>query len=81
MRFDSFKSVKPVAQYLHLRDPEEGESLEDYRCFVADHDPDIVEAIELINGRPWDECSPWDNLEMLSLMVQRNSATRPPDAS
>lgn len=53
MTFDSFHSVQRIAQYLNLRGPLQDESLEDYRCYVADHDPDKVQAMELRSGRPW----------------------------
>lgn len=71
-RFDSFQSVVPLAKYLGVRDPEDGESLEDYRCAVAMCDPDKVEAMELRTGRPWNEFTDADKLAMLSLFVNRS---------
>ena len=65
MRFDSFETVEPVAQYLGLRGPLNNETLEEYRCFVADHDKDILEAMELRTGRPWDEFTSEDRQGLL----------------
>ncbi len=72
MTFSSFESVKPVARYLGLRGPLDNESLEDYREFVAKHDPDKVEAMELRTGKPWNEFSEVDNLAMLRSMVKHD---------
>lgn len=65
MTFDSFESVQPLAEYLHLREPFPDESLEDYRCFVADNDPDIVEAMELRSGRGWAKFTEKDKRDLL----------------
>ena len=63
--FDSFEVVKPVAQYLKLRDPLPNETLEAYCHFVADKDPDIVEAMELRTGCPWNEFTVGDKAALL----------------
>ncbi len=65
MTFDSFESVQPLAKYLKLREPLPNESLEDYRNFVADHDPDKVEAMELRSGRGWDKFTEKDKRDLL----------------
>lgn len=65
MTFDSFESTEVVAEFLHIRSPLDGESLEDYRCFVADHDPDRVEAMELRTGRPWDKFSQVEKIKLI----------------
>ena len=63
--FDSFESVQPVAQYLKLREPLPDESLEDYRNFIASHDPDRVQAMEMQSGRPWDRWTDEDKKKLL----------------
>lgn len=65
MTFDSFEVVAPVAKYLGLREPLAGEELEDYRRFIADHNPDKVEAMELRTGRPWNEFTDVDKMLLL----------------
>ena len=66
MTFDSFEVVKPVAKYLGLREPLEGEDLQSYRNFVAEHNPDKVEAMELRTGRPWNE---WTDVDKMLLLM------------
>ena len=70
MTFDTFEQVAPVAKYLNLREPNEGESLEDYRCFVAEHNPDIIEAMELRSGRPWSEFTGEDKQILLESIAR-----------
>ncbi len=63
--FDSFERVQMVARFLSLREPLQNETLEDYRCFVADRDPDKVEAMELRTGRGWDKFTEKDKTDLL----------------
>ena len=65
MTFNSFESVALIAKYLNIRGPLEGESLEDYRNFVADNDTDKVQAMEMRTGRPWNDFTDDDVTKLL----------------
>lgn len=60
MSFPNMQSLKDRAQQRNFRQPEEDETEENYRAEFARfmRNVDIIEAMEIADGRGWDEQDP-----------------------
>ncbi len=67
MDFPDMRSLKFAAECHKFRQPNEGESEDDYRSELADHveSRDFVESIEIRNKVGWDKFSEGQNKDML----------------
>lgn len=74
MDFPDMNSLKQAAEVHGFRQPNEGESEQEYRAALADHvEPrDFVESCEIRSSRGWDKFTETDTLSMLSRSARRN---------
>ena len=67
MDFPTFDSLKSHAEMLSFRQPNDGETEEEYRTALADHvEPlDYIESLEIRNKVGWDKFSDSQNRDMI----------------
>jgi hypothetical protein len=67
MSFPDMKSLQQCAECNEFRQPNEGETEDEYRAALANHvqPRDYIESLEIRNKVGWDEFSPDQNRDML----------------
>lgn len=74
MDFPDLNSLKRAAGVWKFREPQDGETEDDYRTALADHvqPKDLVESMEIRAKVGWDRFSSDQNREMLQRSAERN---------